>query len=201
MSLKPFFIVFEGLDGSGSTTQAKLLCEKLRQEGDLVLHTSEPTENRIGKVVREILQKKWKTSSETLQLLFCADRGEHLFSEIEPNLEKGNFVVSDRYYLSTLAFGKVDLDLEWLKKLNETFRKPDLTFLLNVKVEECLRRIEKRGSKKELFEKKNYLEKVWENYLELAKIERDTYIINGTNGKREVADEIWEIVKNSLKND
>ncbi len=200
MSQKPLFIVFEGLDGSGSTTQAKILREKLTKENFPVIHTSEPTENRIGKVVREILQKKWKTSPETLQLLFCADRGEHLYSEIEPALQEGKFVISDRYYLSTLAFGKVDLKLDWLKVLNQKFRKPDLTFLLNVGVGECLRRIEERGAEKELFEKKSYLEKVWENYLEIAKEEENTFIINGEKSKEKIASEIWKIIKNRLKN-
>lgn len=201
MSQKPLFIVFEGLDGSGSTTQAKFLCEKLKTENLSVIHTSEPTDNRIGKVVREILQKKWRTSPETLQLLFCADRGEHLYSEIEPKLKEGIFIVSDRYYLSTLAFGKVDLDLTWLKKLNENFRKPDLTFLLDVEVGECLNRIEKRGNEKELFEKKDYLEKVWGNYLELAKEDKNAFIINGERDKAEVAAEIWKIVLSSLSSE
>lgn len=199
MQQSPLFIVFEGLDGSGSTTQAKILCERFQNMNLKVQHTSEPTENKIGKLVREILQNQWKTSPEALQLLFCADRGEHLFGEIEPQLEQGISVISDRYYLSTLAFGKVNLDIDWLKGLNQTFRKPDLTFLLDVNVEECLRRIESRGEEKELFEKKEYLEKVWENYLELANEENNTFIIGGERPKETVAEEIWQIVKNRIE--
>lgn len=192
---KPLFIVFEGLDGSGSTTQAKLLCQNLQAEGLFVEHTSEPTENQIGKIVREILQGKWQTSPETLQLLFCADRGEHLFAEIEPALNAGISIVSDRYYLSTLAFGMVKLDLNWLKKLNENFRKPDLTFFLDVNVEECLLRIEKRGNAKELFEKKEYLEKVRENYFALVKNDAKVFILDGKQSKSDLAEMILKIVK------
>lgn len=198
MRNSPLFIVFEGLDGSGSTTQAKLLCEHLRENDLFVDHTSEPTEQKIGKLIREVLQGQWKTSPEGLQLLFCADRGEHLHNFINPALAKGNFVVCDRYILSTIAFGCLSLDENWLKSLNQYFRKPDLTFLLDVNVQECLQRIESRGAEKELFEKKETLEKVWQNYQKLAQEDKNTFLINGERKKEDVAEEVWSIVKKRL---
>lgn len=191
---KPLFIVFEGLDGSGSTTQAKLLYQKFKEQGIPVIHTSEPTERKIGKLVREVLQGKWDLSPEGLQLLFCADRADHLHNEIEENLKQGISVICDRYVMSTLAFGKLNIDEKWLKELNQYFRKPDLTFLLKVNPDECLNRIESRGEEKELFEKKEVLEKVWKNYESLAKEDKDVYIISGEREKEEVAGEIEEIL-------
>lgn len=197
--MKPLFIVFEGLDGAGSTTQAKFLCEKLDQKGINVRHTSEPTNRKIGTLVREVLNKKWKLLPEGLQLLFCADRAEHLTNEIKPCLKEGISVVSDRYLLSTLAFGGINLDLEWLKKLNQYFRQPDLTFLLDVPVKKCLERIVQRGAPQELFEKKETLEKVWQNYLALAKSEKNIYLINGEKPQEKVAADVWTIVEKRLK--
>lgn len=196
---QPLFIVFEGLDGSGSTTQAKLLCEKLKTHNQPVHHTSEPTNRKIGTLLREFLQGQGLLSPEGLQLLFCADRADHLKNEIELDLKQGVSVVCDRYILSTLAFGSLDLDLNWLKNLNLKFRKPDLTFLLQVHPSECIKRIESRGNQKELFEKQEVLEKVWQNYKSLAENENDICIINGERNKEEVASEIWKIVNNKFK--
>ena len=92
------FIVFEGLDGSGSSTHSKLLTEKLQSEGCAVFHTKEPTDKGpTGTTIREVLQHKYTVSPEALQLLFCADRAEHLVREIDPALKNGEIVISDRY--------------------------------------------------------------------------------------------------------
>ena len=141
------FIAFEGLDGSGSSTQSSRLAEKLEKSGRPTLLTKEPTgDTRIGKIIREILQHKWTVSPEGLQLLFSADRAEHLNNKIEPALKNGQVVITDRYFFSTIAYGAMEVDFEWLKGLSKNFRIPDITFLFKLDPQECIKRIVGRGS-------------------------------------------------------
>ncbi|MBI5414632.1 dTMP kinase [Candidatus Peregrinibacteria bacterium] len=189
------FLVFEGLDGSGSTTQAKLLAEKLRALGKKVIHTSEPTDNAAGKLIRDALQGKWKISPEGLQLLFCADRAHHLEQEILPALNSDNIVICDRYIWSTLAYGSLNTDSKWLQELNKHFLKPDFTFLLQVPPKICLERIHKRGLPNELFEEEQKLKKVWETYEELVIFEKNSIALDGERKEEEILDEALAILR------
>jgi len=189
------FIAFEGLDGSGSSTQSRLLAERLEKMGKPSLLTKEPTnDTHIGKMIREILQHKWEVSPETLQLLFTADRAEHLKNEIEPMLKNGQVVITDRYLFSTLAYGAMSVDLNWLKELNKNFRLPDITFLFKLDPEECIKRITGRGNEFELFEQKEKLQKVWENYEKLVWDYENVELIDASKSIEEVSEEIWELV-------
>lgn len=134
-TLKGKFIVFEGLDGSGQSTQAGLLKEFLSENGFNAILTKEPTlDSEAGKKIRKILNKEIKVSPSQLQELMVQDRREHLEKVIIPALEEGKIVISDRYFLSTFAFGVSDgLDLEWLIEMNNQFLYPDIIFLLKVK--------------------------------------------------------------------
>jgi dTMP kinase len=174
------FIVFEGLDGSGSTTQAKFLSEYFKKIKKEVLLTKEPTNDLpIGKLIRKYLQKEYQTTPYALQLLFAADRLDHLEQEITPALKDKKIVISDRYLYSSIAFGSSEkISFSYLEKLYQDFLKPDYVFLLKVPPEECIKRIEKRKGKKEYFEKKEILEKVWKNYEKLAKNNDNFYIID-----------------------
>jgi len=171
------FIVFEGLDGSGSTTQAGKLLDWLNKSPKKLLlghpqaHvTKEPTNNIIGGLIRGQLTGDWKTRPECLQLLFSADRSQHLEKEIIPLLKSGVTVISDRYFLSTVAFGATEIeDKEWLININKPFILPDLTFLIKVSPKVCLERIRGDRFSVELFEKEEALTRVWRNYEELAK--------------------------------
>ena len=125
------FIVFEGIDGSGKSTQAGLLFHYLKERKKRVHSTSEPTQYLIGGLIKSWLAKDWQSTPDCLQLLFAADRAYHLDKEIIPLLKKGVTVVCDRYSLSTLAYGALELDLDWLITLNQNFIAPDVTFLLN----------------------------------------------------------------------
>ena len=185
------FIVFEGLDGSGQSTQAELLRHYFEDNKDLVILTKEPTEDsKSGRMIRKVLTKEEKIEPDELQKLFVQDRKEHLNNLIIPNLKNGKFVISDRYFLSTCAFGGINLDMEWLIELNDKFILPNITFLLNVDPRICIERIDKRGKRFEFFEEEKKLTKVRENYFKLAKRFPNIYTINGELSKEAVFKEI-----------
>jgi|SRR3990167_3468251 len=194
------FIVFEGLDGSGSSSQAELLINNLKANGHKVFLTKEPTNNIIGGLIRGQLTDVWKTGMECLQLLFAADRYHHIEREIIPALEDNRIVISDRYFFSTIAFGSLELDRDWLISLNEKIIYPDITFLIRVAPEECLKRIGQSRFRFELFEKRNKLKKVWRNYLWLKKKFPNVYLIEGNRSKEKIASEVLEIVKQNIVN-
>ena len=137
------FIVIEGLDGSGATTQVELLVNYLKEKGLEVYSTKEPTDNVIGGLIRGALTGVYKLPDTSLQLLFSADRGHHLSRFIEPALNRGFWVVCDRYMWSTVSFGSITLDKNWLLDLQKFFRIPDLSIFLDVDPKECIKRIKK----------------------------------------------------------
>lgn len=189
------FIAFEGLDGSGSSTQSRLLKEKLEKKGMPVTLTKEPTADEpIGALIRSALQKKWSCSPEALQLLFTADRAEHLKNIILPALRKDSAVITDRYFFSTLAYGALAVaDWNWLKDLSRLFPVPDFTFLLKLDPAVCIQRIRGRGQAFELFEEQQKLEKIWRNYEKIANEYPNIHIIDASQTIAVVADAIWEI--------
>ena len=185
------FIAFEGLDGSGSSTQARLLADRLEKNGHAALVTKEPTDGTpVGRLIRDVLQHKTEVSPQTLQLLFSADRAEHLKNVVEPALKNKQTVITDRYLFSTLAYGALSVDWEWLKALNRPFRLPDVTFLLKLDPAECLRRIAGRGSELELFEHHEKLAKVWQNYEKAAAEFPNIHVIGSNRPIEEVHEEI-----------
>lgn len=194
------FITFEGLDGAGSSTQSKMLFDRMKEEGVEVALTKEPTNNIIGGLIRGVLTHQWKADPRTLQLLFAADRGHHLSMEIEPWLQEKKIVISDRYFHSSLAFGSVDIggDIEWISILNKHFRIPDITFYLKVPAEHCVSRIEKNRAKFELFEELKTLQKVSEAYEQLAQKYPSIIVVDGTNDLQTLHEEIYQKVKNTL---
>lgn len=186
------FIVIEGLDGSGQSTQTELLKDFFIKKNCQVVLTKEPTlKSKAGKKIRQILDKKEKISSKKLQELFAEDRKNHLKNTIIPALKKGKVVISDRYFFSSFAYGVSDnLSLDWLIKLNEKFLLPDITFILKVNPGTCILRIKKRGSKITLFEEKKKLAKVWKTYKILPKKLKNIKIINGEKSIKEVFSQI-----------
>ncbi|KPJ56581.1 hypothetical protein AMJ49_04510 [Parcubacteria bacterium DG_74_2] len=184
------FIVFEGIDGSGQSTQA----DKLVYYLDKSHLTKEPTNNLIGGLIRGQLTHNWQTKQECLQLLFAADRAHHLEKEIIPLLEKGITVVCDRYFFSTIAYGALEIkDWDWLIEINKQFLLPDLTFLLKVSPKICLGRIKKNRFSIELFEREKVLEKVWQNYEKLSKEFENIHIINGEQSPEKVFKQVKKI--------
>lgn len=145
MSTRGRFIVLEGLDGAGTTTQGALLAERLRAEGLEVELTKEPTDGVIGVIARAFTDGRMRLEPETVALTFAADRIEHTV-EIRALLEAGTWVVSDRYVASSLAYQvSQGLPFEWVRTLNSRAMEPDATVFVDTTVEECVARLAARG--------------------------------------------------------
>ncbi len=165
-------IVLEGLDGAGTTTQARLLGERLRAQtpAPAVYVTWEPTDGPVGLLIRRILTHQEVAQPRTLAALFVADRLEHLYRPegIAAQLRAGVWVVMDRYYLSSLAYQSLTLagdEVAWLYQMHAPCLRPDVTFFLDVPVSACLERIRQgRGAQSDLFEKEELLTAVLERY-------------------------------------
>jgi len=193
------FIVLEGLDGSGQTTQALKLRDFLLEKNLKVHLTKEPTDSLIGGLIRSQLRQYWKSSQECLQLLFAADRSFHLEKEILPLLKKGVNVICDRYLFSSLAYGALEIkDKNWLWEINRQFLLPDLIIFLKVPAKTCLVRIKNNRFERTLFEKENILKEVLKNYLDLKKKFQNFFIVEGNKSPELVFEEIKEILKKTL---
>ncbi|MCD6535508.1 MAG: dTMP kinase [Thaumarchaeota archaeon] len=188
-------IAFEGVDGSGKTTQAKRLVKWLSDNGVEAKYTCEPTRGALGKTLRAMAYRG-DADARVEALLFAADRLTHLRKVIEPLLERGVIVVSDRYLHSSLAYQSITIgDQKWVEEINRFARKPDLGLFLDVDPEVGLRRLKRR--KKTKFEDVEFLRRVRERYLEY--VERGELIrVNAERDLDEVFSEIAKIVEEVL---
>jgi dTMP kinase len=192
------FIAFEGIDGSGKSTHIKLLAKELRGRGLHVLETSEPSRDRIGTFIREYAERNGdRFTLETETLLFAADRYEHVKQVIAPALERGNVVITDRYFYSSIAYqGATGIDLEWIREMNRFAPRPDLGILLDIRPEHSLERVNNRA--KTVFEVSDYLRKVREIYMEM--VERGELVsVDADRPKGEVGSDIKGLVDEFLK--
>jgi dTMP kinase len=159
------FIVLEGIDGAGTTTQVELLGAALRRRGLPAHTTREPSDGPIGVLIRQVLRGRVVVPGvsgprapgwATMALLFAADRVDHLDAEVVPNLLDGVTVVSDRYDYSSVAYQSADVsapDAEaWIRAINARARRPDLTIVLDVRAETAARRRKVRTGRPELYE-------------------------------------------------
>lgn len=167
--MKGFFFVIEGLDGSGGTTQSRMLADWLLSDGDRseVVLTHEPSTGPVGVFLRSALRvggNAGQLSDAVLPYLFAADRRDHLDRLVIPALRRNAVVVSDRYYHSSLAYQSLTVGLARVARLNADFRKPDLTIYLDLSPETCLERIIARGGELERFETLDRLRSVAEAY-------------------------------------
>jgi len=188
-------VVFEGLDGAGTTTQMQLLAEKCDKDLRSCRATFEPTDKPIGRLVRAVLQKQIVTTPLALAMLYAADREDHLYNPIygmASELERGKLVICDRYIYSSLAYQGVECPIEKVQELNQ-FPAPQFLFFIDTPVEECIRRIEARGGEAELFDRHEFLEKVKTNYEKLFSTlsqEVKFFRIDGMQSKEAIALEI-----------
>lgn len=147
-------IVFEGIDGSGKSTQIALLKKALTEMGLDVWHTAEPTKSETGLAIRRALAGEEERSAADMALLFTMDRIAHN-KEIDKALQEGKIVICDRYYYSSLAYQGSLCDYEWVWHMNyrcPEIRHPDLCIFLDLSPKDALERISKRGEGKEIYE-------------------------------------------------
>ena len=190
------FIVFEGIDGSGKSLQLKLLRKKLPE----AVFTQEHTQGVVGKLVERVLNKEVSLNPVSLQLLFVADREDHLQKVVVPAIEKGKIVVSDRYFWSTVAYGGLVAPKEWLLQVNRICLPPDLVIFLDVSPQTALKRIGKRREKKTIFEEKKKLVKIRKNYYWLVdQFPKRAAVVDGEQSPERVHQEIWQIIKERIK--
>lgn len=190
------FICIEGLDGSGKTTQAKILVKNLRRKGFNPVYTTEPSAGRVGKLIRSfVLDRDERVPVALEALLFAADRVDHVENVVKPLLKQGRVVVCDRYVYSSLAYqGAAGLDLDWIEHVNQFALKPDLALLVDVPSDVVVSRLKR---KKTVMETKQNQEKVREVYLKLA-AEKKLVLIDGDRPVRHVADDVFKIVSRTL---
>lgn len=176
------FIVLEGPDGSGTTRQSQFLSKSLGEDRD-VLTTAEPTAGPIGKAIRGMLSAKEVVDPKTIQLLFCADRAQHVVREVTPALEAGTWVVCDRYALSTIIYGAaLGIDRTWLEHVNDTFIKPDLTLIALPPFEVCQERLGRRNEQDQ-FESRDFQKQVYDLYAAIEEDDRTIFV--DTSGTKE----------------
>lgn len=195
------FIVFEGIDGSGKSTQSKLFLSYLLDRQKAAMWHCEPTNGVIGSIIRHAFTGKINLQHVTIANLFAADRYEHITAEdtgLLALLDKGDWVICDRYLLSSYAYQGSLLDLEWVQQINaknEALLWPALTFYINLDPAIAMQRIEDNRDSTELFETQTQLIKVHATYEaaidQLADWQKKTIIrINGHQSIEAIQEEI-----------
>jgi len=194
------FIVLEGLDGSGTSTQLELVTRELVDHDVPAAATCEPTAGPVGVLIREILTGKKTVSSRTLARLFAADREEHLSAPeagIEALLAAGRLVICDRYLFSSLAYQSLETDFEYILSLNRGFPLPAILIYIDTPVAVCAERRRRRGST-ELFDDSKIQERVSRGYELALAAYRDAPLaierVDGTLGPEKIRDRIWTIL-------
>src|SRR5580704_8734120 len=198
------FVVLEGIDGAGTTTHVGRLAERLRSNQVPVRATREPSDGPVGTLVRQVLTGRVIVPGgrapnwATMALLFAADRMDHVEAEIEPWINQGGILISDRYDASSLAYQSVSSGrggsdaVEWIRALNKFCARPDLTIVLDVNFEEAARRRDQRGEPAQLYEQNEVQRALAVFYRELAKhLPKDRIAIVDAGGS---IDEVHERV-------
>ena len=179
------YIVFEGIDGAGKTTQIKLLKDWLVNNGFQVETVVEPTDSDIGKLIRKLLQDENATSEymqKTLGLLFAADR-TLLMNDIESFQKENKVVISDRSFYSSLVYQE---PADWIEEINKFVKIPDMVILLDLDLKTSVSRTEGKDE----FENEEFLSSVKDKYLELADKHDNFTVIDGNSGPKMVAHNI-----------
>ncbi len=156
------FVVLEGLDGAGTTSQLKKLENHCQRAGIPAFTTWEPSTGFIGRAIREVLEKREKAAPLSLAQLFAADRREHV-RKMKEELKKGKWVFCDRYLFSSLAYQSLDIEFEQIFELNKDFPLPGFCFYLDCSVSTTLKRRQNRNAE-ELFEKEELQRQIARNY-------------------------------------
>lgn len=196
---KPLFIAFEGIDGSGKSTQIKRLAAHLTQLGHKVHTTCEPTTGPIGKMIRDIFGHRMPGTQHTIAALFAADRLEHILNQTDGMLKmlnEGYTVITDRYYFSSYAYHSVHVNMDWVMEANHEAAKllrPDINLYIDISPEESMRRIAATRANIEMYETLENQKHVYEKYEEAFALLSGTekiIRINGAQPEQKVAEDI-----------
>ncbi len=204
MEGKGKFIAFEGIDGSGKSTQVRLLAERLRSENIPFYTTMEPTDSPVGSLIHQIMTGRVKADPKVIAALFVADRLDHLLNDvngISQKIDEGTTVIMDRYYFSSYAYQSVDAPMDWVIQANEqssAILRPAVNIFIDIDPDTALERIVKSRFQRELFEEKSRLTIVRQKYIEafdkLQGVEQ-VAVVDGNGSPKEIAADVWDIVK------
>ena len=206
--MKKLFIVIEGIDASGKSTQAELLKEYLITQKLQAVISSEPSNGIIGNMIRQALKQRIIFSrdralfDEQMAYLFAADRHDHLYNDIDgvfKLIEDNYHVISTRYYFSSLAYNCDTVDkFNFIKKLNDRFPNPDLTIYLDLPIEASLARLQER-SLQEIYETKSKLTLVREQYQKIfAEYDGKAIVLDATQDRLHIHRSIVEQVEAAI---
>lgn len=205
MDKRGLFIAFEGIDGSGKSTQVKRLTAWLRDRGHKVYATFEPTDSPIGKIIRSIFTHQLEGDQKVIAALFVADRLNHLLHSengMIKKLKEGYIVITDRYYLSSYAYHSIHgIDLDWIIQANSmsaALLKPDLNIFIDVDPEITIQRLNTGRQNIEMYETLDNLKKVQSQYYHVIKKVEDQEnikVVNGNDTVDNIFENIVELVK------
>ena len=203
------FIVLEGIDGAGTTTQTRRLAQRLRHQGCQVVTTCEPSSGPVGNLIRQALERRLRLNGDeaieldwaTLALLFAADRTDHVSRCIEPALRSGAYVICDRYDLSSCIYQSLTAPdpehaLRWVRQLNSQLRRPDITLVLDVNPDVAEIRRAKRGTEPELFERRSLQQRLAVAYRDSQNYVPDDRLahVDGEVSAAEVTERLYALV-------
>ncbi len=198
------FIAVEGIDGSGKSTTIKELKKFLEKKGHTVVQTAEPTDLPIGKLIRDELKNSKSDTPllhEKLGLMFAADRLDHLQKRVWPALKEKKTVITDRYLFSSVAYQSTNVSYEWIKGINRFAMLPDILVFIDVSIDKALERIKKFRNDTELYETKDFLTEIDNNYRRIIKDFEDrlkVIFLDGSLGMDEIYDDIEKKFKGVL---
>ncbi len=194
------FIVLEGLDGAGTTTQKELLFRRFRDEGLPCYQTSEPTDLPSGRLIRSILKGEVQAQPGTLARLFSADRNEHLFHPKEgilSHLSRGETVICDRYAFSSLAYQSLSCGFDFVLSINRDFPLPDYLFFIDVPTSVSEERLKDR-SHREIFEYEEVQKRVLAHYRKVLELYRDSGMtitaLDGCEDRDVISEKIFRVI-------
>jgi len=194
------FIVLEGLDGAGTTTQMRLLAERLAKQGTAYSATCEPTDGVIGRLLRSVLALETRAHPRTVALLYAADRNEHVkapLTGIEARTKKGELVICDRYLFSSIAYQSIDCGIDFVRGINAGFPLPQCLIFLDTPVEVCQDRLSHRG-KPELFDGLAFQSRVREGYMQTLERYRGSGMhiarVDGDRPAGLIHGDVWKVL-------
>lgn len=196
------FIVIEGLDGSGKTTQIPLIKKALEKKGIKVFPTKDPSKGPIGRFIYEVLHGKIKLPATSLQYLYTADRAATQ-EEIIKRLKRGEYVISDRYFWSSVVYGMVDMDkiddyyltAYSILSYYHQFLLPDISIYLDINPDLGLKRVKQTGKPKEHYKKKDTLPKIQKGYEYLLKrFPKEFVKVDATKPIEKVTEDIVSLI-------